>query len=484
MSKSLFKNFIYKLILNVFNIAVPLIIGSYAIRTLGQDSIGISLHGEAIYQMFYIFASFGIYYYGIREVSRVRDDQDQLKQVFSSLFVIGLIANIIVLIIFITSAVYTEGTSSKGYILYLYAGALFSNIAYVEWANEALEKYDFITIKTIIVKLIYIVLLLKFVKSPDDFVIYSALNCLQITLNNLISYFVIRKQIGFSFKGLTIIPHIKFLVVAMLMSSASYLYVGLDKILLGQFVGESVMASYTTPQNMDYMVYSLIISIGAVTVPRLSYILGSNDEEEYLRILDKVARSMSLFLFPAVMGIYVLHKEIIMLYTGGKVPGAVPVMVIFCFYLITQALDSIYTQQIMYVKKQEKMIIIFMAACGILNLIAKFILIWLDKLSPQSAAISTTIASFLFIICEVIYSRKKLNINIKLMSFDKLKYLIIALGFLPITWGIKLAIHGDIKVSIVTVIGCSLYYGFVLLATKDDIALTVLNKVLIKVRKN
>lgn len=484
MSKSLFKNFIYKLILNVFNIAVPLIIGSYAIRTLGKPSIGISQHGEAIYQMFYIFASFGIYYYGIREVSKVRNDKEKLKQVFSSLFVIGLIANVIVLLVFIISAIYTEGTSAKGYILYLYAGALFSNIAYVEWANEALEKYDFITIKTIIVKIIYIVLLLMFVKSPDDFVIYSALNCLQITLNNVISYFVIRKEIGFSFKGITIVPHLKFLVVAMLMSSASYLYVGLDKILLGEFVSEEVMALYTTPQNMDYMVYSLIISIGAVTVPRLSYVLGSNDEEEYLRILDKVARSMSLFLFPAAMGIYVLHKEIVVLYGGTAIIEAAPVMVIFCFYLITQALDSIYTQQIMYVKKQEKMIIIFMAACGILNLIAKFILIWLGKLTPETAAISTTIASFLFIICEVIYVRKKLNISINLMAFDKLKYLVIALGFLPIAFGIKYFIQGNIKVAILTVIACSAYYGIVLLATKDEIALTVLNKVLIKVRKN
>lgn len=276
MSKSLFKNFIYKMILNVFNIAVPLVIGSYAIRTLG-DNIGVSQHAESIYQMFYIFASFGIYYYGIREVSRVRDDKEKLKQVFSSLFVIGLIANVVVLVVFLGSAVFSYGGTAKGNILFLYGIALLSNVMYVEWANEALERYDFITIKTIIVKLIYIVLLLTMVKSSKDFVIYSALNCLQITLNNAISYFVIRKEIGFSFKGITIAPHIKFLVVAMLMSSASYLYVGLDKILLGKFVGDEVMPAYVTPQNMDYMVYSLIVSIGAVTVPRLSYVLGSNN---------------------------------------------------------------------------------------------------------------------------------------------------------------------------------------------------------------
>lgn len=191
---------------------------------------------------------------------------------------------------------------------------------------------------------------------------------------------------------------------------------------------------------------------------------------------------MGLFLFPAVVGIYVLHKEIIMLYTGGRVPGAIPVMVTFCFYMITQALDAIYTQQIMYVKKQEKMIIIFLAACGILNLIAKFVLIGLGKLSPQTAAISTTVASFLFIICEIVYASKVLNVRLNLISFDKLKYLVMALGFLPISFGIKTVIHGDVKVSIATVIVCAAYYGVVLLLIKDDIALSVLNKFLRKRR--
>ena len=40
MQKSIAKNIIYKILLNIFNVILPILVGPYAYRTLGASSMG------------------------------------------------------------------------------------------------------------------------------------------------------------------------------------------------------------------------------------------------------------------------------------------------------------------------------------------------------------------------------------------------------------------------------------------------------------
>ena len=95
MSKSIGKNIVFKFILNLFNIIIPILIGPYVYRKLGNTLNGYINFADSIYQYFFIFASFGIYQYGIREISRVRDSKKKLESVFTSLFTITIITNLL-----------------------------------------------------------------------------------------------------------------------------------------------------------------------------------------------------------------------------------------------------------------------------------------------------------------------------------------------------------------------------------------------------
>ena len=66
---SITKNSIYKLTLNLFNLGIPLVIGPYAMRVLGANTMGQIYYSETIYNYFLILSSFGLYQYGIRELS-------------------------------------------------------------------------------------------------------------------------------------------------------------------------------------------------------------------------------------------------------------------------------------------------------------------------------------------------------------------------------------------------------------------------------
>jgi O-antigen/teichoic acid export membrane protein len=485
MGKSIVKNAMYKSLLSIFNIIIPILIGPYALRVLGAKFIGRVGFVESIYLYFNIFATFGIYQYGLREISRVRDDKEKLNQLFSSLFFIGLISNILVVILYVPFIMVTYGKTEAFPVFIIYAFNILYNIFYVEWANEALERYDFITFKTIIVKSLFVVLLLALVKTPDDFITYVILNSSVLFLNYIISFIYIKRSIKLSLKGITFGPHLKYLFMSVILANANVLYSLLDKFALGQFVSEASVAYYITPQYIMSMINALMMSIIFVTVPRLSNYLGNDDEKAYVSLLDKVSKSYFAFLFPAALGVFVLSEEIVLLYGGTSNPllQAIPVLKIFCIYGLTLGMESILTNQVIYVKRKEKKLIAFILAGGVLNVIFKFILIKVGRFSPVTAITTTCIANIVLITLEYIYIRFNLKLSFNLFSLSKLKYLFISLLFIPVTYVIKRYISSILTISLLSVIINGSLYTAILVLTKDEIITTFTDKLLAKLKR-
>ncbi len=493
MGKSILKNVIYKSILNIFNIMVPLIIGGYAYNRIGKDYMGVVGYVESIYNFFLVFAGFGIYQYGLREISRIRDNKKALKQLFSSLFVISLISNISTFIIFIMFSIFAYGDNNIQLpVMIIYSITLLSNTLYVEWVNEALENYDFITKKTIIVRIIYIVLLLKLIKGPESYITYTFLIFLSMFLNNIISFIYISKNVGFDFKNIKLKRHVKFLILAVIMSNVNILYTQLDKLVLGTVLEKQNVSFYTLSQNIISMVFTLVMSVVYVTIPRLSKILADNDEEGYENLLSKVSRSLSMMLMPAAIGIFILAREIVVIYTRNpEYDPAIGVLKIFAFYMLTIAFESIMTNQVMYVKKREKTLIYFIAAGGFINVIFKGILVLTKTLSPRTAIFTTMIANGFLVAFEYIYAKRVLKLKYTIINKNVIKYMEESLPFFIIAkacgtligYSYGFILGEAIKYAVLVMGSCIAYYMLVLYIMKDEVYLQLLNKIISKVKR-
>ena len=136
MKTSLAKNALYKVILNVFNLLIPLLVGPYIAGLLDKELYGIYNRVYAEFQVFFILGAFGIYNFGVREISKVRHDRKKVESVFTSLFIIGIISNVAVTIFYI---LYFTNRST-GIDVYIYTTMIIqmaSNIVYIEFVNEA-----------------------------------------------------------------------------------------------------------------------------------------------------------------------------------------------------------------------------------------------------------------------------------------------------------------------------------------------------------
>ena len=144
MQKTLFKNTIYKALLSFANIVIPLLVGPYIVKLLNVELYGTYNKVYADFQFFLTFASFGIYTYGIREISKIRDNKEKVSKLLSNLFLLSLLSNICVgLIYFIYAKLISSGITYTLYLIMLIQ--IVGNIFYIEFVNEALENYQFIT---------------------------------------------------------------------------------------------------------------------------------------------------------------------------------------------------------------------------------------------------------------------------------------------------------------------------------------------------
>ena len=194
MKKSLFKNMLYKILLNVFNLIVPILVGTYVNRALGVSSLGKVQFAESIFNYFFIFASFGVYQYGLREMSRLKNDREKVSQLFTSLFTISFVSGIAALLFYLSFSYLGYSEKSTFPILLIFAFNFVVNIFYVEWVNEAMENYDFITIKTIIVRSIYVILIFIMVNTPEDYHEYAILLVFSMFMNNIVSFIYIKRK--------------------------------------------------------------------------------------------------------------------------------------------------------------------------------------------------------------------------------------------------------------------------------------------------
>lgn len=472
---TLFKNTIYKSMLSMVNIVVPLVIGPYIMRLLDVDLYGLYNRVFADFQMFLAFAGFGVYTLGVREISKIRNDKEKLSKLFTNLFVISFLSNILVLLIYLVFSISTSSGLAR--TLYLVMTIqIFANVFYVEFVNEALENYKFITIKSIIVKIIYFLAILLAVRNPGDIVIYAIVVSFTNFLNNIISFVYAKRRIKFDFSKIEIKKYIKPLIAVLIITNVELLYSQLDRVMLGKYVNDVSVTIYYTAYYLVSTLASIPYAIINVSIPRLSYLLKNEGKKVYEEKLNNSISSLLFIIFPMCLGVFVLSREAIILYAGKKYMAAIAPLMVACITRIFISLESVMNNLVMYPNDREDRILKVSLVCGISNLLINYLLVLFKIFSPITALATTGLVELMVFITHYIYAKKKMNINVQVFSKKNITYIILSLLFIPISIVIrKLNLGFYVTMTLITII-CVLLYFIVLYIKKDNNLLFILDK--------
>lgn len=392
--KSIKYNFIFNFIRVLTNVLFPLITMPYLARVLQPENIGKVEFSNSIIQYFILIASLGIPIYGIREIAKVRDNEEKISQTLSELFIINLIMTALSYIIFII-LLFSVEKMHKESILFLVMSfnIIFTTIG-IEWYYQGIEKFDYITIRSVLIKIISIFLIFIFVKDKSDYIVSAIITTVGTVGNNLFNIYKAKNLINFkTIKKNIIRIHLKNVTITFSMLLATSIYVYLTNVILGFIKGEKEVAFYSFSYKLMNIILSLLTSLGTVVIPRVTFLIKENKKNEYNKLIEKVINLSLFFSLPIIVLIFFFSGNFIIIIFGKEYIPMIYAFKIMSINLFATSISYILSNQVLYPNNKEKLILKSVIIGAILNIGLNLVLI--PKLSFIGASISVVVTEII-----------------------------------------------------------------------------------------
>lgn len=323
-------NVLMNMILTSSAFIFPMITVPYVSRVLGTEGTGLVSFAQSVVSYFSLVALLGMSHYGIRACARVRDDRLELSRTVKELLCILAVSTTAVFLVYLVClAVVPQFRNSLN--LFIEFGLVIWLASFgVEWFFQALEQYEYITIRNIAFKLIGLVLMFLLVKTSSDYVIYGFIVIISGYGSNVLNIFRLSRLIDVKSKQeLHPTRHLKNMAHFAVAAISSGMYTQADIVILG-FLGTSRMLGlYQLVAKIKQVLITAVNSVGNVMLPRLSYYQSTSHRDQAEELVAKNLDFVFIVGMAAVALLIVCAESIVSIMGGSEfLDSAVPLMMI------------------------------------------------------------------------------------------------------------------------------------------------------------
>ncbi|OQA46316.1 MAG: putative O-antigen transporter [Bacteroidetes bacterium ADurb.Bin302] len=373
------KNILYSGFLTTSLYIFQFITYPYVARVLGVTNIGICNYVQSIVQYFCLFSMLGISTLGVREIAKCNGDKLKLNQTFSQLFTLNAVFTVIVLAIYFLLIEIIPNFNQYRKLLYIGATQIFFGTFAVEWLFRGLEEFKYITVRTLFVRLAYVISVFVFVRTSNDYTIYFLIYSAMVIANGIINWSYGKRFVRFSLQSISLIrPYVKPLIFLGSQLILTSLYTTFNTVYLGMTCGDTEVGYYTTATKIENIVLALYSSFTLVMMPRISSLMQSERQDDIKRLLQSSFNLLFAFVFPCIFFSEFYAHELVYLVAGNGYEGAVLPMRIVMPLMLVVGLEQILIVQILMPSRSDKQVFvnsIIGAVCSILLnvlLVSKF----------------------------------------------------------------------------------------------------------------
>ena len=425
------KNILYSGFLTTSLYIFQFITYPYVARVLGVTNIGICNYVQSIVQYFMLFSMMGVTSLGIREIAFCGKDFQKRSIVFSKIFQLTSLTTLLVVLCYIGCIEFVPKLTSYKELLYVGVFQIIFNTLTIEWFFRGIEDFKYITIRTFIIRSIYVIAVFLFVRSPSDYDKYFILTTLTYVANGVINLLYSRKMVLFHWqKIVTLQCYVRPMFYLGILAILGAMYTSFNTIYLGFVTNDAEVGYYTTATKIQGIILGLYSAFTLVMMPRMS---SCNSEKEKSHLIDVSHLFLLNLTIPIIIVSEFFADTIIRIISGSSYIAATPMLMITMPLLFIIGIRQIFVAQILIPNKADQSILKCSLGGGITGLIANllFVNLWKGIGSAIVFVISETVVAIL----SYYFVKKK-----KLYSFDfrKMCYnLIYWLPFILFCWLLK-----------------------------------------------
>lgn len=383
-------NLIYNVIYQILILIVPFITTPYISRILSPEGLGTYSVTTAIAKYFWLFALLGMSNYGNREIAKVKDDKEKLSKMFCSLFYLQMIVSMLSLIFFIIYCIFF-GLKKYDIVILCQLPYVISAMFEISWFYYGMENFKFMVIRNTVIKLITAISVFVFVKKANDVWVYVLINSISALISQLCLWPPILKKIKISkIKIKEIFYHFKPVCILFISVLAVSIYTLMGKIMIELFSNLKEVGYYENTEKIMNICISIVGAIGAVMLPRVSYLMGKSDNKKINEYIDKSMKYIMILSLGISFGVAGIANEFSIVFFGEKFAKCGILISVISISIVAYSWENILRTQYLLPGRRDKIFVKGTIYAAIANFLVNIILI--HKIGAMGAVIGTVVA--------------------------------------------------------------------------------------------
>lgn len=350
-------NLIYSAILTLSTYLVPLLVFPYISRVLGVERIGMIDTADNLIDYCILFSMMGMSTLGIREIARSRNNPQRLEQAFSSLFFLNAATTFLAFCLLWLAYACIPQLQGKGDLLRIGSVKLVFNLFWIEWLFRGLERFRYITLRSVAVRAAFVVSVFCLVKTQADYLLYYLLFVGIVVANALCNWWHRHHIVTFKPSSIRLKPYLYPYAMLGLFAILSAIYTKLSVPLLSITCGDTEAGYYSTATRLYQVIIALIISLNSVLIPRMSVLVEEGKMDQVRQLSQKALRLLFGLGIPLILLIELLAPWLISVFAGKGFEGAVMPLRIVILQVLVIGCEQVIILQLLIPLRQDLAIV-------------------------------------------------------------------------------------------------------------------------------
>lgn len=452
---SIKRNLVFQTIYQITETCIPLITSPYLSRVLGAPQLGVFSFTTSVAAYFVLFAVLGKYNHGTRSIAACGDDIEKRSKTFWSVLSLHAATSMLCLCAY---AVYLVFFCKENHLIAtIQTIELIRCLISVSWLFAGMEMIQLTATRSLVIRILSVVLIILLVKQPTDLWIYALITVGGTFVSQLILWIYVPRYVKFvkvSWKDAA--SHLKASLLLFVPLLAMSVYHVMDKTMLGLISNYEQSGYYYNADKIVNIMVGIVSGFSTVMLPRMSAMISQGRKEESDNLFRASLEGTVLAGSAIAFGIAAIAYEFVPFFFGPGYEECINLTVILAPVLIIKSFSFTARFQFLVPRHRERAYISSVISGAVVNLIANCLLI--PRLGAMGAVIGTLLAEL--IACIVQYAVIGKMIRMKETLLRTLVYMAFGVLMLTAVRGVAgLPINLYVKIAAEVLTGAVIYIG-------------------------
>ena len=372
---SIKKNFAYKSVLTLSTYLINFITFPYVARVLGVERIGLVNFVDNTVNYFLLFATMGVGLLGVREIAAVKDDKERRDQVYSNVLALNLLFTLVSLGIYLLCVVTIPKLCQYDELFYIGTAKILFTVFLVEWFFTGVENFRYITLRSILIKVLYIISVFLFVRDTSDYRLYFILTVGVVVLNALINQLYILEFVRVRWNNIQLFKYLKQNVTLGIYTLMTSMYLTFNVMYLGLVSNNTEVGYYTTAFKLYSVILGFFTAFTNVMLPRMSSLLANGEKDRFQELVNRSFSVMATCCIPLILCSMIMAPQIVYILSGPGYEGAILPMRIIMPAAFAVGVAQVLAIQVLMPMKKDKVLLIASIIGAVVSLLINLLVV-------------------------------------------------------------------------------------------------------------